>query len=116
VCFDGWMPAQFEFADILDAAACNARNETSAPVNGPPDLRPPQAIAFEWVGKITGIALEIVLIIWLGQWLGKKLNLQWITYIALAAGPALGFWHLLQLTGIASGSSPTVDRDEEQNQ
>jgi hypothetical protein len=63
-----------------------------------PDNRHPMAIAAEWVSRITAIALEILVFIWLGKWLDDKLGTGFWAPIGLVVGPVLGFWHLLAIT------------------
>lgn len=69
------------------------------------------AAAAEWVAQITAIALEIVLCIWLGQWLDRKLGTSYWTPIGLVVGPVVGFWHLIART--KRGSRPRSDGDRD---
>lgn len=68
------------------------------------------AVAAEWVSRITAIAFEIVILIWLGTWLDGKFGTGFLTPIGLVLGPALGFWHLLSVTG-AVGSRSTKRKE-----
>ena len=63
-----------------------------------PDNRHPVAVAAEWVSRITAIAIEIVVLIWLGRWLDGKLGTSYWAFIGLVLGPVVGFWHLLTMT------------------
>ena len=63
-----------------------------------PDNRHPMAVAAEWVSRITAIALEILVFIWLGKWLDAKLGTGFLEPIGLVVGPVLGFLHLLAIT------------------
>ena len=65
-----------------------------------PDNRHPMAIAAEWVSRITAIALEILIFIWLGGWLDAMLGTVFLAPIGLVVGPVLGFWHLLAITRV----------------
>ena len=85
-------------------------------VNVPEDERPPMAVAFEWVGQITAIALEIVGCIWLGRFLDDKLGTSFLGLTGLFVGPLLGFWHLLLLTGVVGNKYKKSDREEKHKQ
>ena len=67
-----------------------------------PDNRHPVAVAAEWVSRITAIAIEIVVLIWLGRWLDGKLGTTYWSPIGLVLGPVLGFWHLMTITAAAA--------------
>jgi hypothetical protein len=67
-----------------------------------PDNRHPVAVAAEWVSRITAIAIEIVVLIWLGRWLDSKLGTTYLSPIGLVLGPVVGFWHLMTMTVAAA--------------
>jgi hypothetical protein len=56
------------------------------------------AVAAEWVSRITAIAVEIVVLIWLGRWLDNRFGTAYWAPIGLVLGPVVGFWHLLSIT------------------
>jgi len=48
------------------------------------------AVAAEWVSRITAIAIEMVVLIWLGRWLDSKLGTTYWSPIGLVwAGPGV---------------------------
>ena len=80
-------------------------------MNTPQDPRPPIAQAMEWASRISAIGLEILVCIWLGSWLDKKLDTTYWSVVGVIVGPAMGFWHLLLLTG-AIGKQPPSQAEE----
>lgn len=80
-------------------------------MNPPDDKRHPIAVAAEWVSQITAIAAEIVVLLWLGRWLDSKFGTSFWTPIGAVLGPAVGFWHLLVLTGVVGRKGNQADRD-----
>jgi hypothetical protein len=66
----------------------------------------------EWVSQITAVALEIVGCIWLGRYLDAKLGTTFLALIGLFLGPAIGFYHLLTLTGVIGGGSGKKSNDD----
>ena len=71
------------------------------------------AEAMEWVSQITAIALEIVGCIWLGRYLDGRWGTDFLGLIGLFLGPAIGFWHLLLLTGVVGGKSANPNNERE---
>ena len=59
----------------------------------------------EWASRISAIGLEIVVCIWLGGWLDKKLETSYWSVVGVIVGPVMGFWHLLLLTGTVGKQS-----------
>jgi F0F1-type ATP synthase assembly protein I len=76
-----------------------------------PDNRHPLAAAAEWVSRITAIALEVVVCIWLGQWLDRKFGTSYWGPVGLVLGPVVGFWHLLTVTGVVKPKKSDEDSD-----
>ena len=84
----------------------------------PPNPQHPLALAFEWVSKITTVALEMVLPGVAGVWLDKQWGTSWIALLGFSVGLVVGMWHLLRMVkqpgGIPSKQSrgqqaPTTD-------
>jgi hypothetical protein len=69
------------------------------------------ALAAEWVSRITAIALEILVFIWLGRWLDTKLGTGFWAPIGLVVGPLVGFWQLLAITKAAPRNSKSPQED-----
>lgn len=71
-------------------------------MSSPPE-RHPMAVAMEWVARIAGVGLEMVLPGLGGQWLdGKAGTTPFLTLAGFAAGIALGIWHLIVMTSAAA--------------
>ena len=70
--------------------------------------RPPMVVAFEWVGKITGIGLEMVLPGILGHWLDERWGTGFLALVGFALGLTVAIWHLLRITG--NENRPRDDR------
>lgn len=58
----------------------------------------PIALAFEWVAKITTVALEMVLPGIFCLWLDQRWGTSFLGMIGFVLGVTLGIWHLLQMT------------------
>ena len=67
-------------------------------VNDPPRKTHPVALAFEWVAKITTVALEMVLPTVGGAYLDSRLGTNYWALIGVVLGMVVGIWHLLQMT------------------
>ena len=63
-----------------------------------PPARPPMAIAIEWVGRITTVALEMILPGILGGWLDDRWGTKFLALLGFAIGLPLGMAHLLWMT------------------
>ena len=63
------------------------------------DERPPLVVALEWVGKITTVALVMVVPGIIGTWLDKQWGTEFLALAGFALGLGVGIWHLLILTG-----------------
>jgi len=64
-----------------------------------PEKRPPIAVAFEWVSRITTVAFEMVLPGLGGVWADQQLGTRVVfTLIGFAAGLTLAIWHLMRMT------------------
>jgi hypothetical protein len=74
------------------------------------DERPPLVVAFEWVSKITTVALEMVLPGILGTWLDRRWGTKFLALVGFALGLVVGIWHLLILTG--TGNSKRTRRPD----
>jgi len=63
------------------------------------DDRSLMALAYQWVYRITGVALEMVLPGLAGCWLDRQLGtLVLFAMLGFAGGMTLGIWHLLAMT------------------
>jgi hypothetical protein len=60
--------------------------------------QPPVGEALDWVAKITTVGFEMVLPGVLGHWLGERWGLSFLTFVGIALGFGLGFWHLMLMT------------------
>jgi hypothetical protein len=76
------------------------------------DDRPPLVVALEWVGKITGVALEMVVPGIIGTWLDRRWGTRYLTLVGLVIGVGVGIWHLLILTGSENGKGPKRPNSE----
>ena len=56
-------------------------------------------VALEWVGKITTVALEMVVPGIIGTWLDRRWGTKFVALVGFALGLGVGIWHLLILTG-----------------
>ena len=67
-------------------------------MTSPEPPRPPLAVAFEWVSKITTVALEMIVPAILGHWLDSKLGTGWVLLVlGSILGMAVAMMHLLRL-------------------
>lgn len=64
------------------------------------DDRPPLIVAAEWVGKITGVALEMVLPGLLGTWLDRRWGTGFLALVGFGLGITVAIWHLLRITSL----------------
>jgi hypothetical protein len=69
----------------------------------------PLALAFEWVSKITTVALEMVLPGILGQWLDQRWGTQFLGFAGFALGMTVGMWHLLRMVSRTPVRRPPGD-------
>lgn len=58
------------------------------------------AEAMVWVSRITAIGLEMALPALIGRWMDERYQTSFWFPIGVVAGPILGFWHLLVITGV----------------
>ena len=64
-----------------------------------PSYQPsPIALAFEWVGRILAVALEMVLPGLLGRYLDGLLGTRFLVLLGFVGGCTLALWHLLVMT------------------
>lgn len=85
------------------AATGRPRARTNGPSTVPDDERPPMVVAFEWVARITTVALEMVLPGLAGSWLDGKFGTGFIALVGFALGITVGIWHLLVMTKSTGG-------------
>jgi hypothetical protein len=56
-------------------------------------------VAFDWVSRITTVAIEMVLPGLVGVWADRQLGTRVLfTVIGFAAGLTLAIWHLIRMT------------------
>lgn len=67
------------------------------------------AEAMVWVSRITAIGLEMALPALIGRWLDEQYETNFWFPVGVIAGPVLGFWHLLVITGVV-GSKQDNDQ------
>lgn len=53
----------------------------------------------------------MVVVIVLGHWLDARLGTRFLGLLGLMLGPAIGFWHLLWMTGVVGSQTPAQDED-----
>lgn len=82
-------------------------------VTKPTPSRSPFADAVEWVGRITVVALEMVLPGLAGQWLDERYGLSFLALLGFALGVTCGIWHLLVMTKPRGKNCPLDGTDEE---
>lgn len=56
------------------------------------------AKGFEWVSKITTVALEMVVPAVIGTWLDQKFETRFLGVLGLVVGVPLAIWHLVKMT------------------
>ncbi|WP_146429920.1 AtpZ/AtpI family protein [Blastopirellula retiformator] len=64
----------------------------------PTDDRPPMAIAYEWVGRIFAVCIEMIAPGLVGHWLDEKFGIRGLVILGLALGITLAIYHLLQFS------------------
>lgn len=64
----------------------------------PDDQPSPMAAAFEWVGRIFAVVMEMVLPGLLGEYLDRRMGTGFLVFLGFAGGFALGLYHLLVMT------------------
>jgi hypothetical protein len=57
------------------------------------------AVALEWVSRITGVAMAMVVPGLLGYWVDSKLGTRYLAPAGFVLGIVGGIWSLLTLTG-----------------
>ncbi|MGY8770785.1 MAG: hypothetical protein ACKVH8_20435 [Pirellulales bacterium] len=63
--------------------------------NAESDERHPAAIAYEWVGRIFAVCIEMIAPGIAGIWLDKQLGTEFIVILGFAFGTVIGVYHLL---------------------
>ena len=64
-----------------------------------PDLQPsPMGVAFEWVGRILAIVIEMIAPGVVGKLLDDRLGTRFLVLVGFAAGLSLAMWHLIVFT------------------
>jgi hypothetical protein len=64
-------------------------------------------VALEWVGRITTVALEMVLPGLAGSWLDQRWGTGFLALAGFALGITAGIWHLLRMTSFGADVSGT---------
>jgi hypothetical protein len=62
------------------------------------DRQSPMAAAMQWVARIMGAAVVMVLPGLAGQWIGHKVGQDWIALIGFAFGITLSLYYLVAIT------------------
>ncbi len=62
------------------------------------DPQSPMAAAMEWVARIMGAAVVMILPGLAGQWVDSKLGTGWIVLVGFAFGISLSIYYLLAIT------------------
>jgi hypothetical protein len=75
---------------VVDANGC--------PVKDPSDQPSPIGLAFEWVGRIFAVVMEMVLPGILGQYLDSRLGTRFLVLLGFGCGLSLALWHLIRMT------------------
>jgi F0F1-type ATP synthase assembly protein I len=87
------------------AGTADAACRSAASVTNPTDERSPMATAYQWVSRITVVALEMVLPGLAGYWLDQRIGTG---VLFMLIGFGLGFTaatvHLVQIARFNSGS------------
>ena len=58
----------------------------------------PMAAAMEWVARIMGAAVVMILPGLAGQWIDRRLGTNWIVLVGFALGISLSIYYLLAIT------------------
>ena len=64
----------------------------------PSDEPSPIGLAFEWVGRILAVVIEMVVPGLLGEYLDSRLGTHFLVLVGFGGGLCLGMWHLLAMT------------------
>ncbi len=71
-------------------------------MDDPSDQPSPIGTAFQWVGRILAVVVEMVLPGVLGQMLDERLGTKFLVLVGFAGGLSLALWHLIAMTRPAS--------------
>jgi hypothetical protein len=82
-------------------------------VSNQPEKPHPAAQAFEWVAKITTVALEMVLPGLAGQWLDDRWGTRFLVLVGFVFGLVGGVWHLLWMTGAIGQTNKSSKQDKD---
>lgn len=74
------------------------------PEKDPSEQPSPIGLAFEWVGRIMAVVVEMVLPGLLGQQLDTRLGTRFLVLVGFACGISLSLWHLIVMTRRRPGS------------
>lgn len=66
--------------------------------NGPSEEPSPIGVAYQWVGRILAVVIEMVVPGVLGQMLDKRLGTSFFVLVGFGLGLSLGMWHLIAMT------------------
>jgi hypothetical protein len=69
-------------------------------VKDPAEEPSPIGLAFEWVGRIFAVVIEMVVPGLLGQYLDSRLGTRYLVLVGFAGGLSLGLYHLLAMTRV----------------
>lgn len=64
----------------------------------PSDQPSPIGVAFEWVGRILAVVVEMVVPGLLGQYLDARLGTSFLALLGFGGGLTLGIYHLIVMT------------------
>ncbi len=67
-------------------------------VKDPSQQSSPIGVAFEWVGRILAVVIEMVVPGLLGQQLDRHLGTRFLVLIGFGGGISLALWHLIIMT------------------
>jgi hypothetical protein len=91
----------------LDVGYRRKRSAVSAPtgstnlgcsVKDPSDQQSPIGAAFEWVGRILAVVVEMVVPGLVGKYFDDRLGTGFLALVGFGGGLSLGIWHLIVMT------------------
>ncbi|HEX3727171.1 MAG TPA: hypothetical protein VHV08_13050, partial [Pirellulales bacterium] len=74
------------------------------PNEDPRDEPSPIGLAFEWVGRIFAVVVEMVGPGLLGQYLDWRMGTRFLVLVGFGGGLTLAIWHLIAMTKGRGGS------------
>jgi hypothetical protein len=67
-------------------------------VNDPSNQPSPIGVAFEWVGRILAVVVEMVVPGLVGQYLDSRFGTRFLALLGFGGGLTLGIYHLVVMT------------------